>query len=110
MQADAVRARLDSAADAFASGDIDAAQLRRITARLRPELEAAQLEASRTVAGVAPALLEDLAGPMARASWESMNVTQRRAVLSTLGVEVVIQPARGGAGFKPEAVEVVWRI
>jgi len=109
MQADAVRARLDSAADAFASGDIDAAQLRRITARLRPELEAAQLEASRTVAGVAPALLEDLAGPVARASWEAMSVTQRRAVLSALGVEVVIQPARGGAGFKPEAVEVVWR-
>jgi len=109
VQADAVRARLDSAADAFASGDIDAAQLRRITARLRPELEAAQLEASRIVAGVAPALLEDLAGPAARACWETMNVTQRRAVLSTLGVEVVIQPARGGAGFKPEAVEVVWR-
>jgi len=109
VQADAVRARLDSAADAFAFGDIDAAQLRRITARLRPELEAVQLAASRIVAGVAPALLEDLAGPMARACWETMNVTQRRAVLSTLGVEVVIQPARGGAGFKPEAVEVVWR-
>lgn len=105
---DALRARLDSAADSFAAADIDVSQLRRITARLRPELEAAQQDAARTVTGVAPALLEELAGPAARASWESMSVTQRRAVLSALGVEVVIHPARGGSGFKPQAIEVVW--
>jgi len=106
---EAIRARLDSAADAFASGHIDAAQLRRITARLRPELESAQQRAAATVAGVAPALLTDLAGPLARSAWESMDVTQRRALLTALGVEVVIKPARGGAGFKPEAIDVVWR-
>jgi site-specific DNA recombinase len=105
---DALRARLDSAADSFAGGHIDAAQLHRITARLRPELEVAQRNEQRTVRGVAPALLEDLAGPVARERWDAMDVTQRRAVLQTLGVEVVIHPARGGSSFKPHAIEVVW--
>jgi len=53
--------------------------------------------------------------------WSSTQGVRARDRLDVLGLEasgrlvvveikrVVIQPARGGAGFKPEAVEVVWR-
>jgi site-specific DNA recombinase len=44
-----------------------------------------------------------------RAAWDDLEVAQRRAALEGLGIEVVINRARGGPGFKPESVEVVWR-
>jgi site-specific DNA recombinase len=59
-RAAALRARLDTAADAYAEGAIDDAQLTRITANLRPELEKWQQVAHDTSA--APDLL-DLAEP-----------------------------------------------
>lgn len=41
-EAAALRARLDTAADDYADGKIDARQLERITARIRPALDAAE--------------------------------------------------------------------
>ncbi|MGH3672709.1 MAG: recombinase family protein [Pseudonocardiaceae bacterium] len=105
-RADAIRARLDGAADDYAAGDLDRDQLRRITARLRPELDAAEQQAIRAVRGIAPELLTQLAGPQARQRWEALTVVQRRALLAALEVRVTILPARGGPGFKPESVVV----
>lgn len=104
----ALRARMDSAADTFAAGAIDAEQLTRITAHLRPQLAAAEAEAARAVEGVAPSLIDAVVSEQAATAWEGLDVTQRRAMLAALGISVVILPARGGPGFRPEFVRVEW--
>jgi site-specific DNA recombinase len=105
-RADAVRARLDGAADDYAARYPDREQLRRITAQLRPELEAAEQQAARAVRGIAPELLTQLVGSQARQRWDALTVVQKRALLAALEVRVTILPARGGPGFKPELVVV----
>lgn len=105
-RADGIRARMADAADAFAAGEVDRVQLGRINARLRPELERAEHEAARVIAGVAPATVAELAGPAASERWSGMSVAQRRAVLTVLQTRVQIMPARGGPGFKPESVVI----
>lgn len=54
-----LRSRLDAAADDYADGLIDREQMRRITGKLRPELERAETDAQRAVPGIA---LKVLAG------------------------------------------------
>ena len=78
-----IRARLDAAADDYADGLIDRAQMRRITGKLRPELEQAEAVALRAWRGAQ--LLTELAGPEAAARWDAMTVVQRRALLEALG-------------------------
>jgi DNA invertase Pin-like site-specific DNA recombinase len=103
-----IRARMAEAADAFAEEKIDIAQLARINERLRPELSSAERDAARAVAGVAPEFVARLAGPEAEARWDALDVAQRRALLTVLGMRVRILPARGGPGFKPESVRIEW--
>jgi site-specific DNA recombinase len=107
-RADAVRARLDGAADDYAAGALDREQLRRITSRLRPGLDAAEREVAKAVRGIAPELLAQLAGPQAANRWKALTVPQKRALLETLEVGVTILPARGGPGFKPESVRITF--
>ncbi|OBG51475.1 recombinase family protein [Mycolicibacterium fortuitum] len=105
-----IQRRLDDAADSYADGRIDTRQLERITARLTPELEAARHERDAAVRSLDLEVLRPLAGPEAAACWEAMPVTVRRAVLETLGVEVVILPrTKHGPGFEPESVRFDWR-
>jgi site-specific DNA recombinase len=108
-RAEGIRARLAEAADAYADGEIDRAQLSRITARLRPELDEAERESTRAIRGVAPELVTQLPGPGAAERWTGLSVTQRRALLTVFGVSVRVLPARGGPGFKPESVAITWR-
>lgn len=105
-RAEGIRARLVEAADAFAEGEIERAQLGRITAKLRPELTRAERESARAVTGVAPELVAQLAGPEAKEHWSELSVAQRRALLTVLRVRVVLMPARGGPGFKPNSVSI----
>lgn len=106
--AQAVRARLDTAADQYADDVITADQLRRITERLRPQL--ADLEQRARAA--MPAALDALDGfagaPDAAERWDAAPVTRRRAILAALGITVVINPTRRGAGFDPDSVDVRW--
>lgn len=102
-----LRQRLDNAADAYAEAQIDRDQLARITAKLRPELEAAQQQARRS-SGVPAVLQPLLAAGDVRAAFDKLAVAQKRAVLDSLGVDVVINRARGGPGFKAESIELRW--
>lgn len=105
--ADELRARLDNAADAYAEGQIDRNQLTRITEKIRPDLEAAE-QRLRRPAGV-PAAVQPLLGTAdVRAAWDELDISQKRAVLQALGLAVVINPARGGPGFKAESIDVKW--
>ncbi|MGH3864100.1 recombinase family protein [Actinokineospora sp.] len=101
-----IRARLNGAADDYADGIIDREQLRRITATLRPELVKAEQDSMRAVQGIPPDMLGKLVGAKAGERWHELKVTQKRALLDAMGVVVTILPARGGAGFKPESVDV----
>ncbi len=106
--AEAVRSRLDVAADAYAAGEIDGQQLKRITGRLRPELDRWQQVAR--AATTAPDLI-DLASPDIAQRWESLPLARKRAVIDML-LDVVVMPTtrRGGSGvFDPESVRVTWK-
>lgn len=65
----AIRARMDTAADAFADGAIDGEQLVQITSKSRPDLKQHQQVAR--AASTAPNLL-DLATPDIAGRWQSM--------------------------------------
>jgi site-specific DNA recombinase len=102
--------RLDEAADSQADGKISTRQLERITARITPQWEAARRERDAAVRSLDVETLRPLAGPEAAAAWVAMSVTQRRAVLETLGIEVVLLPrVKHGPGFEPETVRIEWK-
>jgi hypothetical protein len=107
-RAEAVRARMAGAADAYADGEIDRDQLGRITAKLRPELERAEQEAARSIKGIDADMVTNLAGPHAAQRWAELSVAQRRTLLGLLRLHVRLLPARGGPGFKPESVEITF--
>jgi site-specific DNA recombinase len=107
---DDLQRRMDEAADSQADGKITTRQLERITARLMPELEAAQRDRDAAVRALDVEVLRPLAGPEAAARWEAMPVSARRAVLETLGIEVVLMPReKHGPGFEPETVRIDWK-
>lgn len=102
---EAFDARLANAADMFATGDIDAGQLTRITERLRADRAQA---AAAMAAALPPAIPADLIGANARRVWDGLSMDVKRAVLDTL-VAVTILPSGSGRSFDPNSVQVVWR-
>lgn len=106
-EADGLRARLNVAADDYADGKIDAEQLERITARLRPKLDRARA-ASRVVDDTP--LLAGLVGAADMpAVWDGMALSRRRAVVDLLLSVRVLRGRRGAREFDPESVEIAWR-
>lgn len=106
-EAERVRHQLDEAAEMFTERLIDAAQLRTITAKLRPRL--AELETAAAPPPDRARVLGDLIGAEdARAKWEELSIDQRRLVISTL-VDVVIFPGGRGRVFRPDGIEVTWK-
>jgi site-specific DNA recombinase len=89
---DALAARLDTASDEYAAGTIDARQLARITARIRPQIDtlAEQIRA----ASAAPDLV-DLARPDIGRVWDGLPLERRRAVINVL-MSVTILPTGTG--------------
>lgn len=106
---DELNRRLGEAADAFAEGAITGEQLRRITARLQPELDEAEQRRAESVVSLDLDALRPLAGPSAQERWDEMTVSQRRAVVETLGIRVLIERTRPGPGFNPASVRIEWR-
>ncbi len=106
---DELQRRLDEAADSQADGKITTRALERITARLLPELEAAQRESDAAVRALDVEALRPLAGPAAAARWAVMPVSTRRAALETLGIEVLLlRRQKHGPGFEEETLRIVW--
>jgi site-specific DNA recombinase len=101
--------RLDEAADSMADGKITTRQLERITAKLMPALEGARHDRDAAVRSLDIEAIRPLAGPEAANRWDAMPVSARRAVLETLGIEVILMPrAQHGPGFEPQTVEIRW--
>ncbi len=106
--AEDLRARLNGAADMYASGQITGDQLIRITNDLRPQLE--KLDAAAVPALPMIGAVADLASADdTRATWESFDVRQRRDIIRLFLASVTVHKTRPGRGFDPASVEVVWR-
>lgn len=105
--ADKLRAKLDEAADQYASDQIDAAQLSRITSRLRPQLVALESQLARPQLCL---LIGDVAGRDADAVWQTLSLERKRAIIDTL-LEVTVLPVgkRRSREFNPKSVRVDWR-
>lgn len=102
-----LQARLDLAADDYADGKIDARQMERITQRLRPRIDAAQVQA-RSVDD--SPLLAGLVGPGDVAKrWETLPLTRRRAVVDLLLSVRVLRAQQGAREFDPETVKIEWK-
>ena len=101
-KAAALRARLDTAADAYAEGTIDGAQLTRITVRPRPELEKWQQVARAS--SNAPDLL-DVAGSDIAERWATLRLAGQRGVTDLL-LDIRVLPA---TRIGPESLKISWK-
>jgi len=102
----AARARLDLAADQYADGEITGDQLRRITARLRPRLEEAEV---RVRAAQPSPELAEFAGSGVAEAWDRASLETKRAIINAL-MAVTILPAGPGKDFDPETVKIEWKV
>ncbi|MHC5557690.1 recombinase family protein [Kocuria sp. U4B] len=101
----ALAARLEIAADQFAEGNITGEQLARITAKLRPQLEEARVQAAK----YAPSSLgSSIAGEDALDRWESADIWTKRELIDALMV-VTIMPVGPGRGRDPQSVKIEWK-
>lgn len=107
-EVEALRSRLSVAAADYADGAIGADQLRVITARMRPRIEAAERLIPAPKADVG-ALADLVIATDVRGMWDTLDVSVRRQVVAIL-MEVVVHPTRRGhGGFDPTCIEVRWR-
>src|SRR3954466_15927029 len=106
-EAEQLRGRLDLAADQYADGLIDARQLERITARLRPLLAAA--EARARVVDDRPLLAGLVGAEDVQAVWQALPLSRRRAVVDLLMTVTVHRTRSGVRAFDPQAVQIQWR-
>jgi DNA invertase Pin-like site-specific DNA recombinase len=102
-----LRARLDRAADDYADGKIDARQLERITARLRPQVDAAHARAR--IVDDSPLLDGIIGRPDAAEVWETLSLTRQRAIVDLLMTVRIMRAKPGARVFDPETVEIAWR-
>lgn len=105
-KAEALRGRLNAAANDYAEGVITSAQMRIITAKVKPQIEAAEAAARQHQVSPHLSLVVQTVGEMAQQRWESYTVVQKRAIMEAFGVRVIIERTRRGPGFDPESVRV----
>jgi DNA invertase Pin-like site-specific DNA recombinase len=109
---EALKAKLDLAADQYAADEITGDQLKRITATIRPQIEA---EKARLRQAEPDTSLAEFTGPTAREAWNAADVETKRRVLRFLqevaGLTITIDRIGSGRGaeFDPESVRVEWQ-
>ena len=102
----ALQSQLDEALAANLAGKLSAVMLGRIEADLTPKIAAARREGRRAIV---PAVVEELAGPGAKARWNAATVEQRREAVRFL-VSVTIQPQGSGRPFDKATITVEPRL
>jgi site-specific DNA recombinase len=103
----ALTVRLDEAAYAFADGAITAGQLRAATSSLRAKV--AEVETAMAASSRESVLGELVTAADVEATWGTLPLARRRAVVDLL-VEVTLLPSgRRGNRFEPALVSVIWR-
>lgn len=103
VEAVTLRARLGEAADQFAEGNITAAQLAKITGRVREKLADVEDAMSRAARGSA---LAPFTGRDPVKVWQSLPLDRRRAVVREMMTVTVLPTGRNGNVFDPASVLV----
>lgn len=102
------RQRQVQLAEAFADGELTAAQMRAGNERLSQRI--AVVEQAIADAGRVSALGPLVATSDVEAAWRALDVDRKRAVLRELFEVIRIMPVgRGVRTFRPESVEIEWR-
>ncbi|WP_411734214.1 recombinase family protein [Paeniglutamicibacter sp.] len=101
----ALEAKLLNTADMFENDEITGAQLKRLTAKLRPQLEDAKLLADTFLP--VPGLI-GLTGPDAGERWNEAPLERKRALIQAL-MTVTIMPAGIGKGRDPELIRIQFK-
>lgn len=102
---DAILARMDTAADDYADGNITARQL----ARMNERMKAILAEAEADVLRYQPVrILDGMTGAGAAAAWESAALHRKRDIIRQLAT-ITILPSGPGIKFSPEQVQIDWK-
>jgi hypothetical protein len=104
----AVEARLEEVAIQFADDPyVSADQVRAMTRRLRATLDELQ---TRHAERMRSNVLAGMAGADLAATWVSLSLSRRRAIISVLTESVIVLPTtRRGRGFDPSRIDIRWR-
>ena len=107
----AAEAEVQAVQSAYEAGDIAVSDWVRGLKVARQRLTVAQDgRAGAMTEALGRASDDSISGADARARWELLNLSQRRAALKRRMEAVVVQPAgRGRRPFNPGLVEIVWR-
>jgi hypothetical protein len=98
---------LKEAADHYAAKRITRPVFLRLCGNYQADLDAAEEELRRVNTALDVDVLRPLAGPEAAVRWEAMMVSQRRAILETLRMRVIVdRSTRRGPGFDPASVRM----
>lgn len=103
VEAVALRSRVGEAADEYADGNITAAQLVKITARVRDRLEEVEALMSNAARGSA---LAAFTGKEPAKVWKRLTVDRRRAVVRELMTVTIERSGKRGNGFDPDLVKI----
>lgn len=107
VEAVTLRARLGEAADQFAEGNITAAQLAKITGRVREKLADVEDAMSRAARGSA---LAPFTGRDPVKVWQSLPLDRRRAVVREMMTVTVLPTGRSGNVFDPASVRIAPKV
>lgn len=109
-EAATLRARLDEFTDSAASGELSAASLAKIEAKLLPQIEAAQQRAEHHAI---PGPLRELVDPTedVAARWDSLSLAARKDVCRLLFERIAILPAKSRRSREalPDRLQIEWR-
>ncbi|MDV6309948.1 recombinase family protein [Gordonia amicalis] len=103
-EASELRARLDAFTDQAADGSLSPAALARIEARLLPQIRAAEQRATRRPT----ALPDDLVGANARATWEQLELADRRRIIRGLVSVTINRSTAAVRQFNPADIAIDW--
>lgn len=106
----AMEARLNEVRDAVAEGEVSVDALKRIEAKLTPEIGKARARLGRTRVGpVLDGLLLPTLGEV-MAAWKARSLAERREVVRALTEKIEILPLHGRKKYRiEESVRIVWR-
>jgi site-specific DNA recombinase len=110
-QAAELRARLATMGDDYADGAMTRDEWKRMTARIRPKLEAAEA-AARVTSSRSGDVLAGVIGTDAAERFDALPITAKRSVIEMMvrvRILAVGQKGGGNTGFNPDSVEVMFR-
>jgi site-specific DNA recombinase len=102
---EALSAKLALAADQYADDVITGEQLQRITAKVRPELEAEQAKLRTAQPSTE---LADYAGPGVAEAWARADIETKKRIIRLLGMRITIHRVGpgNGASYDPASVSI----